>query len=284
MLKAFHITHTRPYHDQGATFHIEDFELLTTILSALQWRRKNGSIRLYTDSVGKEYYEREQMTFIWDEGINIQVLENIKETIDFSIFWAGGKLFALKDMPTPCVMIDTDFIVWENLSSKISNVEDVISIHREELMEGVYLPEELLKKAPNYRFDEKWDWNEKAANTALLYMGNNTLKEYYTSSAIKFMQNNLERPSELISQIVFAEQRLLAMCAKSSNVELKSFCKEEELQEQNSYTHLWGYKQTLRDQPDVALKFCTDVVTRLVSDFEEYNKQLYSIPVVRRYL
>ncbi len=93
MLKAFHITHTRPYHDQGATFHIEDFELLTTILSALQWRRKNGSIRLYTDSVGKEYYEREQMTFIWDEGINTQVLENIKETIDFSIFLGGRKAF-----------------------------------------------------------------------------------------------------------------------------------------------------------------------------------------------
>ena len=44
MLRAFHSNWTRPFFVRGADrpYAVEPFELLTTALSALAWRRENG--------------------------------------------------------------------------------------------------------------------------------------------------------------------------------------------------------------------------------------------------
>ena len=63
-LKAFHVTHTQPAVARGQQPYIHDFELLTTIMSALHWRRHNGSIKLYTDTRGLNIYKAQNMSFI----------------------------------------------------------------------------------------------------------------------------------------------------------------------------------------------------------------------------
>ena len=57
-MRAFASNWTRPYAMQhpGRPYDVADFELLTTILSALTWQQKNGSIRMITDRVGARYY------------------------------------------------------------------------------------------------------------------------------------------------------------------------------------------------------------------------------------
>ena len=35
--------------------------------------------------------------------------------INETVFWAGAKILALSKQNAPCVMIDLDFILWENI-------------------------------------------------------------------------------------------------------------------------------------------------------------------------
>lgn len=287
-MRAIHITHTVPFFARNSNtekaYSIPDFELLSTILSALKWQEHNGSIRLYTDKQGFEYYRTQNMISIWDLGINTETLDNITKNIDFETFWAAGKLFALRHEISPCFMIDTDFIVWKNISTFIENKNDIICIHKEELFEGVYLPKEFLKTAKNYQFDETWSWNVKPCNAGFVYFGNREFKHYYTGEAIRFMKDNFEKPLENVSQMVFAEQRLMAMCADKQNIKIKTFIKSNNLSEQDVFTHVWGYKQVLKDNSAEREKFCKKIAYRLINDYPEKSSFLMKIPVIKRYI
>ena len=57
------------------------------------------------------------------------------------------------------------------------------------------------------------------SNTAFMYISNNEFKEYYTETAIDFM-SNLSNSYNKIINMVFAEQRLISMCAKRKNIEI----------------------------------------------------------------
>jgi len=94
-----------------ADFQIADFEIFTMILSALEWKKYNGAICLYTDTTGKEILERAGILEIWDS-VNTALDEMDDLQIDENIFWAGSKIFALSKQNFPCVMIDLDFIAW----------------------------------------------------------------------------------------------------------------------------------------------------------------------------
>ena len=52
----------------------EDFELLTLILSALAWRRHNGSIKLYADDTCAGYFQARGLEALWDDGIDTVAL------------------------------------------------------------------------------------------------------------------------------------------------------------------------------------------------------------------
>ena len=65
-MDAIHINWTKPFRNRfNAPYEVEDFEILTTILSALKWREKNGNIKMVTDSVGAEYYKKTGLDVIW---------------------------------------------------------------------------------------------------------------------------------------------------------------------------------------------------------------------------
>ena len=52
-MDAIHSIWTKPRLRNGI-FHQDDFEILTTVLSALKWRETNGTITMVTDSTGLE--------------------------------------------------------------------------------------------------------------------------------------------------------------------------------------------------------------------------------------
>ena len=70
-MQAFHSNWTRPFfvRNPHMEYRIEPFELLTTALSALEWRRENGSIRMICDTPSKRYYESLGLCFLWDDGV-----------------------------------------------------------------------------------------------------------------------------------------------------------------------------------------------------------------------
>ena len=86
---------------------------------------------MVTDSVGAQYYKKTGLDVIWNS------VENILDNVDVNsnVFWAAGKIFALKEQNAPVAMIDTDFIVWEKIDEE--KLADVSVIHFENLYPDV---------------------------------------------------------------------------------------------------------------------------------------------------
>jgi len=102
-MNAFHANWTKPFslRNQGCSYFVEDYDLLTTILSALEWRKYNGGIKMITDSVGQEYYHRLGLAHIWDLGITAYFDALDSEAIFPLSFWQRGKYTLLRSSKSP---------------------------------------------------------------------------------------------------------------------------------------------------------------------------------------
>ena len=281
-MQAFVSNWTRPYAVRcpDRPYQMTDFDLLTTVLSALVWRRENGSIRMITDDTGAQYYRSLGLTDLWDGGI-FTYLNDIPSAIDPCTFWAAGKLYALAATPAPCVMLDTDFIVWHSLSEHWHRPLAVI--HREALNPAIYPAPSAFVLAPSYHFPTNWNWHEPACNTALTYFGNDTLRKTYVGQAMNFMQ--AARGRDGLIYMVFAEQRLLAMCAQACGVPIHAFSTEQDLFQgnQRDFTHIWGFKQAMQEQPVLHELFCQKCAARIRKDFPIYANICQTIPQLQPY-
>ncbi len=263
-MNAIHIISTAPFFAKKCgAFSVEDFDLWCAVLSALNWRKHNGNISLYTDNAGAQYYRSIGIDRIWDD-IRICIPDDM-EGIDPLMFWAGGKLLALRECTAPCVMIDTDFIVWE----KLNFGKEIVVAHREDIYPDIYPPLQY------FRLDNHVlpPFNEEVLplNTAFLYLPDNDIKEFYVSQAIAFMKSAVSCDDRLC-YMVMAEQRMLAMCAEYTGTPVKTLLDKDKLFfPQNSFTHLWGAKQAMRDDAVERQKFCENCNERIRRDFPEYS-------------
>ena len=279
MITAFHSNWTSPFFIQNNSneYYIEDFEILTTILSALKWRQNIGSIKMVTDKTGAAYYKSIGIESIWDLGIDA-VLDDIKKD-DFNnqIYWAAGKIYSLQKQTSPIAMIDTDFIVWEDISKYLSDYK-LATIHKEELNKYVYPGKDYFNMAGVYEFDSSWDWTVLPCNTAFAYINDNKFKEYYTKTSIDFIKNSIPDDNK-ITNMVFAEQRLFSICAEKMGVKIKELVPLNELLNGNQtmFTHIWGYKGQLRSDKNKRTDFCLKCIKRIIKEFPEYEKMLKQV-------
>lgn len=282
-MNAIHVNWTKPYRMRtNLPYSVEDFELLTTILSALKWREKNGSIKMITDSAGKDFYVKNGLCDLWDGGIETN-LDNIPDNINAGVFWAAGKLFALRAQTAPVAVIDTDFIVWHDIL--FDNLPAVTAIHFENLYSDVYPDIGFFRMKRDYRFDPDWDWRLQAANTAFCVFTNDELLKRYTSEAIRFMENTADDVEDTLRYMVFAEQRLLPMCANKMNLYYSSFSSLERLftHGENYFTHTWGMKQQMRDISELRYDFCKRCINRIINDFPDMENTLKNIECLKQY-
>ena len=277
-MHAIHSTWTKPRLVDGK-FRLDDFEILTTVLSALKWREKNGTITMVTDSVGYEFYKSRDLLGLWDD-ITID-LDNIPDTVDADMFWAAGKLFALKFFHAPVAVIDTDFIVWDRLA--FDNLGDLTAIHSEELYSDVYPDIYQFKMKRGYIFNPAFDWRIKPLNTAFYVLKSEDLRNMYLDETEKFI--SYADNGDALTYMVFAEQRLLPMCAHSLGIETKMFSTLEKLfcDGEKYFTHIWGMKQQMREDSSLRRDFCIRCVRRIKDDFSEYVPILQNIPELKDY-
>ena len=281
-MKAFHSFWSAPNRlRRGGEVHLSDYELLTLMLSALEWRRLNGPITLVTDSAGAAFFERAGLGGLWSGAIDTR-LDNMEPAPDPLRFWAAGKLWALRDEPAPCVMLDGDMILWEDVGARLGG--DIVAAHREALDPAVYPDPRGFALAEDYAFPPAWDFTLPAANTAFLYLPDEDFKEYYVSSALAFMRALRDPDADPVVSMCFAEQRILPMCAAARGVRLRALLDETALDGQRFATHLWGHKNTLAASPERRVAYCLDCVLRILSDFPEWEGALAANEQTRRYL
>ncbi|MGI6181386.1 MAG: hypothetical protein ACOYIE_04845 [Agathobaculum sp.] len=283
-LSAFHINWTKPFtvRHPGAAYAVEPFELLTTALSALYWRKNNGSIRMICDSTAKRYYDTLGLSFLWDDGV-YPLLDSIPADINPIAFWAAGKLYALAAMPSPCVMIDTDFIVWKPIAPLLKELS-LAAIHREDIMPDIYPGPEAFRQAHGFDL-AALDWTVRPFNTALAYFADDDFRMFYTDTAIRFMRSAPDA-DDVLTYMVFAEQRLLAMCAARRNIPAAALSDLPALfdgAQQGYFTHIWGFKQQMRDSNVLYHDFCSRCAARLMRDFPQEAEHLAGVSPLSQY-
>lgn len=278
-MNAFHTFWTKPLHDN---IRLHPHEVLVLILSALEWRKHNGSIRLFTDVKGRDYIYEIGLQWLWDDGISRELEGSIPPDINIDYYWAAGKIYALKCMEEPCVMLDMDMIIWKDISNLLGNT--IIAAHEEPLSEDIYPDPHLFSFKNDYKLNLDWDFNLKPANTSFLYIPHYSLysnsygfKDRYCYCACEIFKNLVLDNMNKTTAMVFAEQRLLPMCAKEYKAEIKYLINREEFSSQNILTHIWGNKNYLNASPEASRYFCQRCLTRISKDFPNYYEKAVSI-------
>lgn len=270
MLRGIHIQCTAPSRARGQSYHPSCLEVSSMVLSALLWRKNCGTIKLYTDSFFYAFLTSNGLADCWDGGIDTNILEAIPPSINQKVFWAAAKLFALRDAEAPVAMVDGDLFFWRDIS-KIIDLRCVTVLHREDFFE-CYVSKDFLGIPPSYQFDERWDWKLYPCNTAFAYFPQNEFKETYTEEAIRFMTGNLGEDVKPSSQMVFAEQRILPMCAKCNNIQVKTLIDDPFDEENTLFTHLWGAKGRARKNK----KEMKQLISAINEKIKELDNAIYN--------
>lgn len=253
-IKGYHIFSTAPFFknplNEGKSFSLPEFELKTAEISALCWKRYNGPIYLVTDAAGATYFKEKGLSSVYD-GIIICKTDNYG--IDKRKYWASSKIEALSFIETPCAIIDFDLIIWKPMELGESLLT---TAHIEHIVDHVYPDLSFFDMSPRYSFPAEWDEKALPLNTAFLYIADKNLKEYYVSKSIRFMQFERDSFDDGVKCMVFAEQRILGMCAKAMSIEPQTLLDFENLQSpQELVTHIWGGKQLLSFNKDIQQEF-----------------------------
>lgn len=185
-------------------------------------------------------------------------------------------------------MIDLDFIVWQPLNfDRFKN--DLAVIHRENKNVPCYPDKNFFRFKNNFAFPQNLNWDLEPCNTAFVYFGDKKFVEAYSKFAFEFMKTAApsadQKGWDLLPYMVFIEQRLLSMCAEICGVKIHSLATLQELfdGEQNFYTHIWGHKQFLRENPFEAEKFCRDCAGRIAYDFPQIAAKLSRLERLKKY-
>jgi hypothetical protein len=266
-MKAVHVNSFAPFFAKNAKNckpKTEKFDLYNTVLSALTWRKYNGEIDLICDRASALYYESLGIERVWNAVKPI--ISDDLEGINPLMFWAAGKLLALRETPSPVVMLDTDFIVWKALAFG----DTPIAAHREDLHPDVYPDVSYFQMKAGYTFNEAFDYTQLPLNTAFLYLPDEDFKQFYVSMAIEFMKSAQDCGDNLCC-MVYAEQRLLALCAEYLKMPVETLLDKDKLfAPQNNFTHLWGAKQKMRGDKAEEESFNKRCRERIRRDFPEY--------------
>ena len=271
MTKALHIlstaTHAAKHPDKP--FCMDKFELYCAVLSALSWRRLcvGNSIGFVTDKRGRLFLENVGVTSAWDDiTVTLPDFADSAEGLDPRMFWAAGKIYALRDTEAPVAVIDTDFILWKQPAFS----DRIIAAHIEPLAPHIYPDVSYFKMKKGYIWRGDYDYSVWASNTAFLYIPDDNFKQYYAAAAIEFMKQS-QPCDDYLRYMVFAEQRLLSVCAKFFAWDIDYLLPHDKLfMPQDKYTHLWGAKQAMRDDAESAAQFCGRCRFRIRADFPQY--------------
>ena len=165
---------------KSETYDQLDSQLLYTMLSAANWKKYNGNIKLYTDSIGASFYQRFGLLDLYDE-IDINFLNGYsKSNIDPAYFWTSGKIKCLAHQTEPFVFLDQDMII-RNKLPEWTRVNDLTIAHWE-IGRGYYYfnKEKWDKEIKHIEWPKDYDENDWSPNTSYLQFNNpDIIKEYH---------------------------------------------------------------------------------------------------------
>lgn len=255
--------------------------LLSMELSALQWRRLNGPVTLYTDTPMRNYLAEHHLLKCWDK-VNTKTLDNFyrdHHDIDFRTFWSAGKFACYQKERAPFACIDTDLIVWKRLC--FSSDLDFGFAHWERIEQGdeSYPDPSRIQKPPGFDDSPEEFFGPLACNMAITYFGNDRFRRELADRAMSFMEGNRLDPGDryAVPEILYMEQRLPLAIAKRDGLtcapvlectwspknfrivhpnDLTRNWFFSDLDPSKPFTHLWFHKKHLAEHAEENQRYC----------------------------
>ncbi|WP_303011270.1 DUF6734 family protein [uncultured Bacteroides sp.] len=187
-----------------------DYALCMMILSALQWRKTNGSIKLYCDEPVYIQLRQARLLSCWDE-VEILRDDSAGREINPQIFWSAAKFMAYEKQREPFACIDTDLIIWKKLD--IRPEVDWQFAHWETIDMGdtSYPDIAVLSKPDGYVFPESAGEETLATNMCITVFNNMDFCKVFVSEAFRYMCGNRVKSVfglHATPEVLYMEQRL----------------------------------------------------------------------------
>lgn len=169
---------------------INPLVLMTQVLSVLTFKKNNPSIpfKLYVDTPTLHMMNEFEIPLIYDE-VNVGVLDKYPSDRISDKFWASPKLWVMKHINEPFIMMDNDLIWHDKVEDYLDF--DLTYLHLEPSASYPY-PHKISK--PN---GFKWEWDliesfgqSLPMNCALTIWNNIDLKKEYVYTYFDFVLDN----------------------------------------------------------------------------------------------
>lgn len=280
--------------------------LMIQTISALEWKKHNGPIHLYTTKKDLQFFTALGMDKLYDE-INTDVLEE-KDEIYWPHFGAATKMKVLNSLKAemfPVAFIDNDLIYRQKIQV---NDESIIYLHDEGRFWKNYPPLELLSKRYGYEFPKDLPQLDSCQpiNVGLFVINDVALRDEYCALAMDFMRGNSDMPTKVkwapeglrkFWKPLFVEQRLLSAVVDRGQYKKRQLFEytymgdtlrwrswkdgqeytQDELKDIENITwfHLWGEKVIYETPGGTSLKI--KVFYNLLKALNEYGPLAWNV-------
>ncbi len=254
-MKAIHVNWTKPYFEKhrlrghgfestknlkSSTYTQLDSQILYTILSIISWKKYNGPIKLYTDSIGAAFYQRFGLLDLYDE-VDIRFLNNYSKTnIDPAYFWTSGKIKCLAHQTEPFVFLDQDMIVNEKLPEWVRTND--LTIAHWEIGRGYYYfdKEKFEREITHIPWIKNYNTDDWSPNTSFLCFNNIDLLKEYHEWHKKLVTTNGEDIPEWFW--LLTDQGILGHIIRENNYHVNTLTQNISLSHHNNTNGINRYK------------------------------------------
>lgn len=204
----------------GDDYTLPDYEILMQIASITSAKVKTGfPIKLITDKVGKQYYEKIGLIDLFDE-VDVDTLENLNEEYDINPaqFWTSGKIISICKENPPFLFMDLDLIIEEDLPKWIFNY-DVVHTHWELSRSFLYIEKYMIDNLglniPT--FDDRM----LIPNTSFLFVNNKSVLDDYLKLHLEIVTKKYEQVPDWLW--LMSDQHILGYTIRDLNSKVTSF-------------------------------------------------------------
>ena len=286
---------------QSDQYYQSDLELIYTILSVGNWKKHNGSTKLYTDTIGLNYYTNNGIIELFDE-IDIDTLNNYTE-VDGGQFWTSGKSFCIGKEQIPFCFLDLDFIVREKLPEWVFKKD--ITITHWEIPRGYYYPtKEQFKDIKHWQPPQDFAYRMLIPNTSFLYINNLEVQADYLKTHLEAVNTQDEipewfwlltdqgllgqslrrlniRPETLTDKIFLSDSE--GETAGVGNSELFYYPTIHDASKDNiNWWHVWFNKIYYNSSEEIRIRTCQDLCYEIKTTLPEF-KYLLDNPILKVY-
>jgi hypothetical protein len=197
---------------------IVDYELLIQKVATLRAKKHIGKTKLYTDSIGYNFYEKMGMLNLWDE-IDIETLNtfnNENKEISAGRFWTTGKSIVIGKQTEPFIFLDNDFIIRDELPNWVFDY-DLVHTHWEIQRGEFFVSSQQINEIGGI---DDFVQNMLMPNTSFLYINNTELSKDYLDKHLSIIKREYKNIPEWLW--LLADQGIMGYSARKLNLKVQS--------------------------------------------------------------